>query len=893
MDNGGVLSGAARFFDQIITPLHILRAPIIAAIVAFLGLSVPAQTIEVYRALALDRYESPIQIGLALFTLLFSCFVIWYIARNFTLRLQAVATPSRTLGGVLLRLLPRLLGVLPLVGAGIGLLIAARGIDSVKTDNAVNIGDTVTIDQWLSGQMTQVFKQFADASLQFQGAQDFLNWSGYALCALAVAFIGMAYFRSRRKFYKYENPNRFLLGQAIPLLGFFVMLALVAAYCIFYYVSTDGATELAIQIGSIALFNIFIISLVFILGFLSFLHYQTKFPAIAVLVLLAVISTAFDLNDNHALRVIEADPAKQDKVSEALTSWLQSRPDRNFYQTAEFPYLEGNIGAGETMADEIMQRRAYPIYVIAAQGGGLYAAHQTALALARVQDRCPAFAQHIFAISGVSGGSLGAALFAALVDYHTRGQPAVTDPTCIDKPVDLNNPGWYEDKVNEFMSNDFISPIVAAGLFPDFLQRFIPFPINGFDRALAFEAGIERAWRKTVAKDTENTFKKNFYDLWSANRAVPALVLNTVEVQSGSRRLISPFRFKGQTLNSLETVLPTIKHPIRVSTAVGMSARFPWLLPAATWKSKEKQGGKVTDEKEENKQLRQFRFVDGGIYEYSGAATALEIAEFIKGHLGFVHRVYHKRIKNNKAIGAFWDANARVQLLVISDDEILEDASDPQEDAVRLQAIKDNKSVRKRTQTGGLRVRNDSNENVRQGFGELLSPVRSLLRSRTNRAVVWVTRAFQKFCPHCYKEREYKKKFPGFVGAVGLYRLNHTNYKLTLGWQLSKATRQIISAHSGFAHNCVAAKNTTYGRWPWAGTVFNHNNCSACRIEHDLQLSWLSTVGYLRQNVILGGPVVIAKPCKRGVEDHGLRNQFLPRLPPAQPASDVSVNPVP
>ena len=624
MSNDGYLSRTAQFFDQIVTPLHILRAPIIAAIVAFLGLSVPAQTIEVYRSLALDRSEPPIQIqiGLALFTLLVACIVIWYIARNFTLRLQAVATPSHTLGGALLRLLPRLLGALPLIGTGIGLLIAARGIDSVKTDNAVDSDDIVTLDQWLSVQMAQVFQQFKDASVQFKGAQDFLNWSGYGLCALAVAFIGMAYFRSRRKFHKYENPNRFLLGQTIPLLGFFVMLALVAAYCIFYYVSTDGATELAIQIGSIALFNIFIISLVFILGFLSFLHYQTKFPAITVLVLLAVISTAVDLNDNHALRVIDAEPETQDKVSEALTSWMQSRPDRNFYQTAEFPYLEGNIGADETMADEIMQRRAYPIYVIAAQGGGLYAAHQTALALARIQDRCPAFAQHIFAISSVSGGSLGAALFAALVDYHTRGQPAVTDPTCIDQAVRLDEPGWYENKVNKFMGNDFISPVVAAGLFPDFLQRFIPFPINGFDRARAFEAGIERAWRKAVPEDTEYTFEKNFYRLWSPKRAVPALVLNTVEVQSGSRRLISPFRFKGQTLNSLETVLPTIKHPIRVSTAVGMSARFPWLLPAATWKSEGKKGGLVTDESQENKQLRQFRFVDGGIYEYSGAATA-------------------------------------------------------------------------------------------------------------------------------------------------------------------------------------------------------------------------------------------------------------------------------
>ena len=58
----------------------------------------------------------------------------------------------------------------------------------------------------------------------------------------------------------------------------------------------------------------------------------------------------------------------------------------------------------------------YPVYIIAAEGGGIYAAHHAAVWLSRMQDICPSFAQHIFAISGISGGSVGGSVFAGLID---------------------------------------------------------------------------------------------------------------------------------------------------------------------------------------------------------------------------------------------------------------------------------------------------------------------------------------------------------------------------------------------------------------------------------------------------------------------------------------------
>ena len=40
-------------------------------------------------------------------------------------------------------------------------------------------------------------------------------------------------------------------------------------------------------------------------------------------------------------------------------------------------------------------------FIVSAEGGGLYAAYFTAIALSVLQDADPAFARHVFAISGV------------------------------------------------------------------------------------------------------------------------------------------------------------------------------------------------------------------------------------------------------------------------------------------------------------------------------------------------------------------------------------------------------------------------------------------------------------------------------------------------------------
>ncbi|MFO0891761.1 MAG: hypothetical protein U0790_21800 [Isosphaeraceae bacterium] len=65
----------------------------------------------------------------------------------------------------------------------------------------------------------------------------------------------------------------------------------------------------------------------------------------------------------------------------------------------------------------------YPVFIASAEGGGIRAACWTAGILSAIQDAHPEFSEHLLGISGVSGGSLGAATFVAARPRGATRQP--------------------------------------------------------------------------------------------------------------------------------------------------------------------------------------------------------------------------------------------------------------------------------------------------------------------------------------------------------------------------------------------------------------------------------------------------------------------------------------
>jgi len=109
-----------------------------------------------------------------------------------------------------------------------------------------------------------------------------------------------------------------------------------------------------------------------------------------------------------------------------------------------------------------------------------------------LQEEAPNFRDRLFAISGVSGGSLGAAVFDQLLGSNPSAVKCTTAPRFegLDAASPLGpNPAPLVKCARDVLSHDFLAATIGAFLYPDLVQRFLPFTLLP-DRA----AAIERAW---------------------------------------------------------------------------------------------------------------------------------------------------------------------------------------------------------------------------------------------------------------------------------------------------------------------------------------------------------------------------------------------------------------
>ncbi|MEO8484648.1 MAG: hypothetical protein ABI634_20760 [Acidobacteriota bacterium] len=265
---------------------------------------------------------------------------------------------------------------------------------------------------------------------------------------------------------------------------------------------------------------------------------------------------------------------------------------------------------------------AGPVVLVAGSGGGLRAAYWTAMALAVLQDRHPQFGQHLFAFSGVSGGSLGGAVFAALQrDISTqRALLHCDNPDGITPPPEVG--GTYAGCVRAFMADDHLTPVLAKLVAPDFLQLFLPIPIHGFDRSRALEAGWESSYRRIAGADTFSEGFLAFEDVANKETVGPILLLNATHVETGRRYISTPVLrrpFKSPTNGRFDDagdVLQELGSDVPLSAAVHNSARFTYISPAGhlVMPDAPRELGHV---------------VDGGYFENSGLTTVREVYDEI------------------------------------------------------------------------------------------------------------------------------------------------------------------------------------------------------------------------------------------------------------------------
>ncbi|MER9395434.1 MULTISPECIES: hypothetical protein [unclassified Mesorhizobium] len=207
------------------------------------------------------------------------------------------------------------------------------------------------------------------------------------------------------------------------------------------------------------------------------------------------------------------------------------------------------------------------MFLVESAGGGIRAAEWTATVLSELDRQVPEFSNRLFAISSVSGGSLGSAIYVGELAERQRR------PGC--RPLQA---GGLSPCARAMLDGEFLGPVVASALSGDLL-RTIFWPAARFfdDRGIALERAFERAWADAYGSAL---FESSLSALWP-QRPWPALIMNATLTSRGLVAYTSNLRDAGEltlTLPDIEVLgvgLPTT----RVSTAVVNSARFPGISP--------------------------------------------------------------------------------------------------------------------------------------------------------------------------------------------------------------------------------------------------------------------------------------------------------------------------
>jgi hypothetical protein len=356
----------------------------------------------------------------------------------------------------------------------------------------------------------------------------------------------------------------------------------------------------------------------------------TRIPVLTLLVLWLALATVMEPPGYHDARVMGSPTAGQSEsgmtLRDAFDRWLEKNG------------LEALAPAGTGPAPP-EGRPATPLVLVAGSGGGIRAAFWTAAVLDCLTEVQPnssdptlgpcdpqlpratdfTASNRVFAMSGISGGSLGLAAYAAHLTRKAEGR------------AETGN--WVADR----LSADFLSPDLGWFLLVETFRAFLLFRPQA-DRAEVMEEAWERTWGGVEGEGLSAGLLATQREV----PEVPLLLLNGATVNEGCRfnasilnvgpdsalrNCLSTRPFEGaptaqggrQSLVATQDLVDYLcpGQGIRLSTAAGLSARFPFVSPAGRIKAQCTPEGTVPPV---------TYVVDGGYFDVSAASPLVELA---------------------------------------------------------------------------------------------------------------------------------------------------------------------------------------------------------------------------------------------------------------------------
>ncbi|VTR98442.1 patatin-like phospholipase family protein [Tuwongella immobilis] len=288
----------------------------------------------------------------------------------------------------------------------------------------------------------------------------------------------------------------------------------------------------------------------------------------------------------------KANPGKMGKSSDVQSAMAQ-RSDRK-----RTPPM---VGAGRESA--LPKKRV--LICVAAAGGGVQASAWTAQVLTKLEERFGEnFSDNLGVVSAVSGGSLGTMVY---LDSWEELQ-AATDAT------------QRQELWQQIREHSRASSLAATGqglAYPDFWRSvFPPLVHRDDDRGTRIEA----AWKSRMRHPERSL---NDWGEKMAKGEMPIVVFNSTIVETGQRMLLCPLPTTSKTpctgqatFRQLTEMYPNSR--MRVSTAVRLSATFPYVMPMC----------KPADAPSPE---TAFHFCDGGYADNEGIMSILEWLDEYQG----------------------------------------------------------------------------------------------------------------------------------------------------------------------------------------------------------------------------------------------------------------------
>lgn len=287
-------------------------------------------------------------------------------------------------------------------------------------------------------------------------------------------------------------------------------------------------------------------------------HYQ--FPFSFTLIIMLMVFSYF--NNNHGIRTKGESQYVRLQVDEHFSNWYHNRSN------------------GEDTLD---------VFLLASQGGGVRSAYWTSQILADLELRYPGFDSLVYAYSTVSGASLGVAVYKSLLNAVPRDQ--------------LSN------KAHEILKQDFLSPVTSWLVSPEVFQKFMPFPISKFDRS----KNLERSWELSCEVNGKFPLSNGFLE--NTHRDPALYMYHSTHAENGKTVLVSNVHVSSTIFRGTEDFFGIIESDVPHSTAISVSARFPFVTPPA----------RITKGGEEWGHL-----VDGGYADNMGGQNLMRLYSYLR-----------------------------------------------------------------------------------------------------------------------------------------------------------------------------------------------------------------------------------------------------------------------